>query len=63
MTPIAIEQGYLEGRGLTRLDPSEFDGENVTRDEDFTSDSADAADSVTPIGAHVLRKAFRASEQ
>ena len=37
--PIAIEQGYLEGRGLTRVDPSEFDGENVTRDEDFTSDS------------------------
>ena len=39
VTPIAIEQGYLEGRGLTRVDPSEFDGENVTRDEDFTSDS------------------------
>ena len=37
--PIAIEQGYLEGRGLTRLDPSELDGENVTRDEDFTSES------------------------
>ena len=37
--PIAIEQGYLEGRGLTRVDPSESDGENVTRDEDFTSDS------------------------
>ena len=37
--PIAIEQGYLEGRGLTRVDPSEFDGENVTRDDDFTSDS------------------------
>ena len=39
VNPIAIEQGYLEGRGLTRVDPSEFDGENVTRDEDFTSDS------------------------
>ena len=39
VTPIAIEQGYLEGRGLTRVNPSEFDGENVTRDEDFTSDS------------------------
>ena len=37
--PIAIEQRYLEGRGLTRLDPSELDGENVTRDEDFTSES------------------------
>jgi len=37
--PIAIDQGYLEGRGLTRVDPSEFDGENVTRDDDFTSDS------------------------
>ena len=37
--PIAIERGYLEGRGLTRLDPSELDGENVTRDEDFTSES------------------------
>ena len=37
--PIAIAQGYLEGRGLTRVDPSEFDGENVTRDDDFTSDS------------------------
>ena len=37
--PISIEQGYLEGRGLTRVDPSESDGENVTRDEDFTSDS------------------------
>lgn len=37
--PIAIDQGYLEGRGLTRLDPSELDGENVTRDEDFTSES------------------------
>lgn len=37
--PIAIDQGYLEGRGLTRVDPSEFDGENVTRDEDFTSES------------------------
>ena len=37
--PIAIEQGYLEGRGLTRVDPSEFDGENITRDDDYTSDS------------------------
>jgi uncharacterized cupin superfamily protein len=37
--PIAIDQGYLEGRGLTRVDPSEFDGENVTRDDGFTSDS------------------------
>lgn len=39
VTPIAIEQGYLHGRGLTRVDPSEFDGDNLTRDEDFTSDS------------------------
>ena len=38
-------------------------GEGKGWSEDFTSDSADAADSVTPIGAHVLRKAFRASEQ
>ena len=37
--PIAIEQSYLEGRGLTRVDPSEFDGDNVTRDDDFTSPS------------------------
>ena len=37
--PIAIEQSYLEGRGLTRVDPSEFDGENITRDEDYTSES------------------------
>ena len=37
--PIAIEQSYLEGRGLTRVDPSEFDGENVTRDDDYTSES------------------------
>ena len=37
--PIAIDQGYLKGRGLTRVDPSEFDGENVTRDDDFTTDS------------------------
>ncbi|MDG1386878.1 MAG: cupin domain-containing protein [Halioglobus sp.] len=37
--PIAIEQSYLEGRGLNRVDPSEFDGENVTRDDDFTAES------------------------
>ena len=37
--PIAIEQSYLEGRGLTRVDPSEFDGENITRDDDYTSES------------------------
>ena len=37
--PIAIELSYLEGRGLTRVDPSEFDGENITRDDDYTSES------------------------
>ena len=37
--PIAIELSYLEGRGLTRVDPSEFDGEGITRDDDYTSDS------------------------
>ena len=37
--PIAIELSYLEGRGLTRVDPSEFDGENITRDDDFTAES------------------------
>ena len=37
--PIAIEQSYLEGRGLTRVDPSEFDGDNVIRDDDYTSES------------------------
>ena len=37
--PIAIEQSYLEGRGLTRVDPSEFDDENITRDEAYTSES------------------------
>ena len=39
VTPIPIEQSYLEGRGLTFVDPSEFDGENVTRDDDFTADT------------------------
>ena len=37
--PIAIEQSYLEGRGLTRVDPSEFDGEGITRDDDYISES------------------------
>ena len=37
--PITIEQSYLEGRGLTKVDQSEFDGENITRDDDYTSES------------------------
>ena len=39
ITPIAIETSFLEGRGLTKVDMSEFDGENVKRDDDFTSES------------------------
>jgi len=37
--PVAIEQSYLEGRGLTRVDPSEFDGEGITQVGDATSES------------------------
>ena len=33
--PIAIEQGILEGKGLTQGDMSEFeDSDNITQDED-----------------------------
>ena len=39
ITPIAIETSFLEGRGLTKVDRSEFDGENVKRDDDFTSEA------------------------
>jgi len=41
-------------------------GEGKGWGEDFTSDSAEAADSLTPIvrnGAHVLRNAFRSSNE
>lgn len=37
--PIAIEKSYLEGRGLTRVDPSEFDGEGITHEDDTPSES------------------------
>ena len=40
ITPVAIEKSFLQGRGLTRVDPSEFDGENITREDDFTSESS-----------------------
>ena len=39
ITPIAIEQSYLEGRGLTKVDQSEFDGEGITREDDYTSEA------------------------
>ena len=35
--PIAIEQGYLEGRGLTKGDLQEFDGEEISNGEDGSS--------------------------
>lgn len=37
--PIAIEQSYLEGRGLTRVDMSEFDSEGITQVGDTASES------------------------
>ena len=37
ITPVAIETSFLEGRGLTKVDMSEFDGENVTLEEDYTA--------------------------
>ena len=39
ITPIAIEQSYLGGRGLTKVDQSEFDGEGITREDDYTSEA------------------------
>ena len=34
ITPIAIEKGFLDGKGLTAGDPTEFDDEGVTQDEE-----------------------------
>ncbi len=34
IAPIAIEKSFLEGKGLTVGDPSEFDDEGVTQEED-----------------------------
>ena len=32
--PIAIEESYLQGRGLTKGDPSEFEGERIERGDE-----------------------------
>jgi uncharacterized cupin superfamily protein len=34
ITPIAIEESFLQGKGLTAGDPSEFEEEGITREEE-----------------------------